>query len=100
MVSALVGLRDRLGPDASAAEGIEAYLAADGLAGDALRRARQGLRAFVEADAAGAAEQQSLQWLWTQDEYDEAYFGDLPRPGTRRSWTPWRPGSTSASTGR
>ncbi|HRI97472.1 MAG TPA: NAD(P)/FAD-dependent oxidoreductase [Nocardioides sp.] len=32
-------------------------------------------------DAAGAAERQSLEWLWTQDEYDEHYFGDLPRPG-------------------
>ena len=45
-----------LGPNASAADGIE-------------------------ADAAGAAEQQSLEWLWTQDEYDESYFGDLPRNG-------------------
>ena len=51
--------------------------------GDELRRARQGLRAFVEADASGAAEQQSLQWLWTQDEYDDDYFGDLPRHGYR-----------------
>ncbi len=43
--------------------------------------AGQGLRASVEADAAGAAEHQSLQWLWTQDEYDDAYFGDLPEGG-------------------
>ena len=49
--------------------------------GEALRRARQGLRASVEADAAGAAEQQSLQWLWTQDEYGGDYFGDLPEGG-------------------
>ena len=67
--------------DASAAEGIEAFLATTGLADESLRRARQGLRANVEADAAGAAEQQSLEWLWTQDEYDDAYFGDLPRNG-------------------
>ena len=71
----------RAGPGRLAADGIEAFLAATGLGGDALRRARQGLRAHVEADAAGAAEQQSLQWLWTQDEYDEEYFGDLPRHG-------------------
>ncbi len=45
------------------------------------RRARQGLRASVEADAAGAAEEQSLRWLWTQQEFDDAYFGDLPRRG-------------------
>ncbi len=79
--AALGRLRDELGPAASAADGIEAYLATTGLAGDALRRARQALRAHVEADAAGPAEQQSLRWLWTQDEYDEAYFGDLPRHG-------------------
>jgi polyamine oxidase len=80
-VDALGELRRRLGADASAADGIEAFLATTGLADERLRRARQGLRAAVEADAAGSAEQQSLTWLWTQDEYDDAYFGDLPRPG-------------------
>jgi polyamine oxidase len=78
---ALEQLRATLGPDASAAEGIEAYLARTGLVGDALRRARQGLRASVEADAAGAAEHQSLEWLWTQEEYDGDYFGDFPVGG-------------------
>jgi polyamine oxidase len=80
-VPALVALRERLGPKASAADGIEAFLATTGLTGDSLRQTRQGLRASVEADAAGAAEQQSLEWLWTQDEYDDDYFGDLPRHG-------------------
>ncbi len=78
---ALAELRTRLGPAASAAEGIEVYLATTGLTGAALRRARQGLRASVEADAAGAAEQQSLTWLWTQEEYGGDYFGDLPEGG-------------------
>ena len=78
---ALGALRATLGPDASAAEGIEALLATSGLAGDSLRRARQGLRASVEADAAGAAERQSLEWLWTQLEYGGSYFGDLPDGG-------------------
>ncbi|MGD9959761.1 flavin monoamine oxidase family protein [Nocardioides sp.] len=78
---ALSGLRTRLGPDASAAEGIEAHLAATGLRGEPLRRARQGLRASVEADAAGAAEHQSLQWLWTQAEYGGDYFGVQPEGG-------------------
>ena len=78
---ALEELRTRLGPDASAAEGIEAYLSTTGLSGDALRRARQGLRSEVEADAAGAAEHQSLTWLGTQQEYDGDYFGDLPEGG-------------------
>jgi predicted NAD/FAD-dependent oxidoreductase len=79
--SALGALRERLGPNASAADGIEAFLATTGLAGEALRRGHQALRASVEADAAGAAEQQSLEWLWTQDEYDDDYFGDLPQHG-------------------
>ena len=35
----------------------------------------------VEADAAGAAEHQSLTWLWTQEEYGGDYFGDLPEGG-------------------
>ena len=81
--AALGELRTRLGPAASAAEGIEAYLATTGLEGAALRRARQGLRASVEADAAGAAEHQSLEWLWTQEEYAGGYFGDLPEGGYR-----------------
>ncbi|RYP84160.1 FAD-binding protein [Nocardioides guangzhouensis] len=78
---ALGGLRATLGPTASAAEGIDAHLAASGLTADALRRARQGLRASVEADAAGAAEHQSLEWLWTQAEYGGELFGDLPDGG-------------------
>jgi monoamine oxidase len=78
---ALDGLRTRLGSTASAAEGIDSYLAGTGLAADTLRRARQGLRASVEADAAGAAEHQSLAWLWTQTEYGGDYFGDVPVGG-------------------
>ncbi len=79
--AALGGLRERLGPLASAADGIEAFLAGTGYQDASLRRARQGLRASVEADASGAAEHQSLTWLWTQAEYDDQYFGDLPRGG-------------------
>ncbi len=78
---ALPGLRTRLGPAASAAEGIEAFLTETGLTGDPLRRARQSLRAEVEADAAGAAEDESLTWLGTQQEYGGDYFGDLPDGG-------------------
>ena len=78
---ALPRLRTRLGPAASAADGVESYLAETGLTADRLRRARQGLRAVVEADAAGAAEHQSLEWLWTQEEYGGDYFGDVPEGG-------------------
>lgn len=79
--TALDELRRRLGPDASAAEGIEAFLATAGLAEEEQRQASQALRASIEADAAGAAEEQSLRWLWTQEEYDENLFGDLPQHG-------------------
>ena len=81
LIEALDALRTRLGPGASAADGIEAYLGATTLAGNELRRARQALTADVEADAAGAADQQSLRWLWTQAEYGGDYFGDLPEGG-------------------
>jgi polyamine oxidase len=77
-------LRARLGPDASAAAAIEAFVAGAGLAPGPGRRARQALRATVEADAADRAERQSLQWLWTELEYDGNYFGDLPDGGYRR----------------
>lgn len=77
----LAGMRTRLGPAASAAEGIDAYLATTGLTGDSLRRARQALNASIEADAASAAEDQSLTWLGTQQEYGGDYFGDLPEGG-------------------
>jgi monoamine oxidase len=76
-------LRTRLGPTSSAAAGIETYLATTGLSGDVLRRARQALRASVEADAAGAAEDQSLEWLWTQQEYD----GDSSATWREAGWS-------------
>ena len=78
---ALGGLRTRLGPGASAAEGIESYLATTDLTDEPLRRARQGLRASVEADTGAAGEHQSLEWLWTQEEYDGDYFGVQPEGG-------------------
>lgn len=81
--ASLGDLRTRLGPSASAAEGIRAYLAG-GLAGDDRRRVGQALLASVEADSAGAAGGVALDWLWTQDEYAGSYFGDLPVGGYGR----------------
>jgi len=48
------------------------------------RRAMQGLRAVIEAEAADRVERQSLRWMWTEDDYDGEYFGDLPEGGYRR----------------
>jgi monoamine oxidase len=73
-----------LGPDASAADGIEAFVAGAGLAPGPARRARQALRALVEGESADLAERQSLRWMWNEIEYEGNYFGDVPDGGYRR----------------
>ena len=77
-------LAAELGPDASAAGGIEAFVAGAGLAPGPARRARQMLYGAVEAEAADLAERQSLRWMWNEFEYDGNYFGDMPDGGYRR----------------
>ena len=76
-------LRPGLGPDASVAEAIDAFLAAADLGAVQARRARQSLRAVIEAEAADRPERQSLQWMWNELEYGGAYFGDMPAGGYR-----------------
>ena len=73
-----------LGPDASAADGIEAFVADAGLAPGPARRARQALHALVEAESADLAERQSLRWMWNEIEYGGHYFGDVPEGGYGR----------------
>jgi polyamine oxidase len=73
-----------LGPDASAADGIEAFVAGSGMAPGPARRARQALRALIEAESADLAERQSLRWMWNEIEYGGHYFGDAPVGGYRR----------------
>ena len=77
-------LRAKLGPQASAADGIEAFVAGAGLAPGAARRARQALRALIEAESADRTERQSLRWMWNEIEYGGDYFGDVPVGGYRR----------------
>jgi monoamine oxidase len=67
-----------LGADASAADGIEAFVAGSGLAPG------QALRALVEGESADLAERQSLRWMWNEMEYEGHYFGDAPEGGYRR----------------
>jgi monoamine oxidase len=81
---ALGRLRAELGPDASAADGIEAFVAGAGLAPGPARRARQALRALIEAESADHTERQSLRWMWSELEYEGHYFGDVPVGGYRR----------------
>ncbi|HMK93046.1 MAG TPA: FAD-dependent oxidoreductase, partial [Thermoleophilia bacterium] len=81
--AALERLRRELGPTASAAQAIETFVDGSGLSGGPARRARQGLRAEIEADAADAAERQTLRWLWNEIEYGGDLFGDLPVGGYR-----------------
>jgi polyamine oxidase len=77
-------LAAELGPDASAADGIEAFVARAGLAAGPARRARQMLYGAVEAESADLAERQSLRWMWNELEYEGNYFGDMPDGGYRR----------------
>jgi monoamine oxidase len=77
-------LRAALGPDATVAEGIEAFVSRAGLSADRARRTRQALRAVVEGDIADLAERESLRWLWHEVEYGGDFFGDLPVGGYRR----------------
>ncbi len=76
-------LSDRLGPDATADDAIEAHLAERGLSGSVARRVRQALRAEVEADAADLAGNQALRWLAIDEQFEGDLFGDLPRDGYR-----------------
>ncbi|WP_164478411.1 flavin monoamine oxidase family protein [Mycolicibacterium stellerae] len=76
-------LSDRLGPDATGLDAIEAFVADRGLTGAIARRVRQELRAEVEADAADRADNDSLRWMSFGEEFDGPVFGDLPRNGYR-----------------
>jgi polyamine oxidase len=76
--AALVNL---LGPAASMADAISAFLSDAGLAEQDTRRAWQALHAVIEAEAADLARRQSLRWMWTEDEFEGSYFGDLPVGG-------------------
>jgi monoamine oxidase len=81
--AAIDRLRHELGPDASAAEGIDAFVEGAGLSPAAGRRARQGLRALIEGESADLPEGQSLRWMWNEFEYEGGFFGDLPSGGYR-----------------
>src|SRR5271166_6179087 len=81
--NAIDHLRIKLGPTSSVAEAIDAFVTGSGLAPAAARQARQGLRAAIEAEAADWSENQSLQWMWNETEYEGGYFGDLPAGGYR-----------------
>jgi polyamine oxidase len=74
-------LRTQLGPDASAANAIDSLVEASALAPAVARRARQALRAEIEAQAADLPERQSLRWMWAELEYGGDFFGDLPEGG-------------------
>ncbi len=79
---ALAGLLAQLGPEASAADAIEAFIAAGpGLGGVSAVRARQLLYAYIEAESACQATEQSLRWMWTELEYGGDYFGDAADGG-------------------
>ena len=81
---AVDALSDRLGPDATGGDAIEAFVAERGLTGAVARRVRQALRAEVEADAADRADSNSLRWMTYGEEFDGGpVLRDLPRDGYR-----------------
>ena len=87
--AAAPGLAAELGPGASMAEAIEAFVAAGSRPGvhpapEWARRARQMLNGGIEGDCAGLAGDQSLRWMWNEIEYGGAYFGDAPQGGYGR----------------
>jgi monoamine oxidase len=67
----------------SMAEAIEQYVAERRLSSSAAERLKSHLRAFVEADASGAAEDVSVQTWSAAVEYDGDPIGDLPVGGYR-----------------
>jgi polyamine oxidase len=76
-------LGTELGPTASAADAVDAFVAGRRADAETARRDRQALRAIIEADAADLAERQSLRWMGHTMEYDGDFFGDLPDGGYR-----------------
>ena len=77
-------LSDRLGPDATGLDAIEAYVAERGFTGAVARRVRQALRAEVEADAGDRADNNSLRWMSYGEEFEGGpVLGELPRDGYR-----------------
>jgi polyamine oxidase len=70
-----------IAPGGSMAEGIERFVAEQGLPEAAAERLKAHLRAFVEADASGPAEDVSLQAWSAGIEYDGDPLGDLPVGG-------------------
>ena len=85
-------LRGDLGPTVSAGRAIDDFVAGSDLPPGAARRARQGLRAVVEAEAADLAENQSLKWMGNEQDYGGDYFGDVPAGGYRSLLSPMAAG--------
>lgn len=65
---ALATLRNDLGPEASVSDAVCVHVTRCGLTGDPARRARQTLRAVIEADRAGLLKRMALRWLWPGDQ--------------------------------
>ena len=78
---ALAGLRTRLGPAASAAAGIEAIWPRPGSRETPSDEPGKHSTQPSKRTQPAPPSDQSLMWLWTQEEYGGDYFGDLPEGG-------------------
>ena len=81
---AVEALSDRLGPDATALDAIEAYMSNAGLTGAVARRAAPGVTTPRSRQPhLDRADSQSLRWLAIDEAFEGDLFGDLPRDGYR-----------------
>ena len=86
--------RDAGRPDRSAADAVEAYLAAAGPGGADSDRLRQLMAAMVEQDGAGPLDGISAQWALTEDMFVGDVVDNVPVDGYRSVLAPLAAGST------
>ena len=70
----LGAVRALAGPNASFAEGVDAYVADRGLAGNEAERVRFYLNMANETDYSGPSARTSLRWYWEDEDYGDTDF--------------------------
>ena len=89
-------LAAELGPDASASEGIEAFVAAAGLAAGPARRARQMLYAAIEGESACGPSASRCGGCGTSSNTEGTSSATCRTGATGAWWTRWPPASICA----
>ena len=76
-------LRDRLGPDATALDAIEAFIAERGFVGRRCATGAPGTSRRNRGRRRGPSRQPVARWFGYEEEFEGDLFGDLPRDGYR-----------------